>query len=315
MRSRYHTLLAAGVVASALTLLFSLRQPDVTVSVLQPPTTPASSTVQATSSALAEAPPALRERLLNTLLHAAQRSAANAMDQGLVQLHWRESEWLADPATGLTRLQQQCSRILAQALMEDAKAADIQQLCQAQSALSLASQFSLSEEQARHVIAVSLANPQQLQQFQQDSPLSGFSDPQAFFEAYWSGQDALYGAQLAEQIFGAQREGMRFEQRFQGFLRSAQTLTTEQRLSWYQQQQQAFRERYGQPLSALSSDQSDELNRLIALHELEASDDPVERRYQLRRALIGEEKASRWRQREQRQWQAEGQLPQLYAAD
>ncbi|WP_430459891.1 hypothetical protein ACQUQU_11810 [Thalassolituus sp. LLYu03] len=330
MQTRYHTLLAVGVVSTALAVMLSLRAPKVEVATSHEPLPVAAATSQS-PSALADAPPALRERLLHSLLRAAQRAAANATDSGLNQLHWRESEWLADPAAGLERLRLQCERSLGHAFSaQQAEApteapteghngqdiqADIRQLCDQQLRLSLAHQFGLSSEQASQFIAISRANPQPLNGFQARSPLSDFAQPLAFFDAYWAEQDALYGAEVAAKVFGPQRDGMRFNQRFQDFLSNAGTLPLSERLSWYQRQQNAFSQRHGQPLSALSSDASEDLNRLIALHELDPSDDPVQRRYELRRTVLGEDKASRWRTREQRQWQTDGQLARLYAAE
>lgn len=313
MGNRNYPLLAAGVVITTLAVVLVLRAPSVEVAVPDSRLTATPLPVNSEHSTLAEAPPALRERLLHTLLHAAQRGAANAMDQGLTQLHWRESEWLADPQAGLARLQQQCERSLSRAFADQARPQDIQHLCQQQLRHSLAHQFSLSEDQASHFIAFSQANPQPLQQFQQRSPLNDFEQPLAFFESYWAEQDALYGTALAGQVFGPQREGIRFSQRFQAFLADAGDLTLSERLNWYEQQQQAFSQRYGHPLSTLSSDRSDDLNRLIALHELDPSDDPVQRRYELRRAALGEEKAKRRQQREQRQWASDGRLASPYA--
>ncbi len=261
---------------------------------------------------LADAPASLRERLHQSLLRGAQQAAAQQLTQALNTLHWRESEWQANPAAGLERLQQRCQQQLSRAFKRSADDSGIQQWCEQQLLLSVAESQGLTHAQAKHFVTVSQENPQQLKQFQQRSPLSDFENPLPFFEQYWATQDALYGADISHKVFGAQRDGMRFNQRFQNFLTQAKNLSLKERLVWYGQQQQLFASQHRQPLSALSSDTTDEINRLIGLHELDPVADPVQRRYELRRAVLDEEKARRIRKREERQMRETGQLARLY---
>lgn len=264
---------------------------------------------------LADAPASLRERLHQSLLRGAQQAAARQLTQSLNTLHWHESEWQADPNAGLERLQQRCQQQLSRAFERNADASDIQQLCEQQLLLSLAESQGLTLEQASHFISLSRENPQPLKQFQQRSPLSDFDNPLQFFEQYWATQDALYGADISREVFGAQRDGMRFNQRFQDFLTQAKNLPLKDRLAWYEQQQQQFASQHGQPLSALSSDAIDHVNRLISLYEAgdaANADDKLQQRYQLRRQYLSEASAERWRKREERQLKESGTLAELH---
>ncbi|MAY15663.1 MAG: hypothetical protein CMI06_10030, partial [Oceanospirillaceae bacterium] len=107
----------------------------------------------------------------------------------------------------------------------------------------------------------------------------------------------------------------RFNQRFQDFLTQAKNLPLKDRLAWYEQQQQQFASQHGQPLSALSSDAIDHVNRLISLYEAgdaANADDKLQQRYQLRRQYLSEASAERWRKREERQLKESGTLAELH---
>ena len=263
---------------------------------------------------LAEAPASLRERLHQSLLRGAQQASAEQLTQALNTLRWTDSEWQADPAAGLQRIQQRCQQQLSRAFERNADDSDIQQLCEQQLLLSLAESQGLTLEQASRFIAISQENPQPLKQFQQRSPLSDFDNPLQFFEQYWASQDALFGTNISHKVFGAQRDGMRFNQRFQDFLAQAKNLPLKDRLTWYEQQQQQFASQHGQPLSVLSSDAIDHVNRLISLYEAGDSanaDDKLQQRYQLRRQYLSETSAERWRKREERQLNESGALAEL----
>lgn len=268
----------------------------------------------ASEHSLADAPASLRERLHQSLLRGAQQAAAQQLTLALNTLHWRESEWLANPTAGLERLQQRCLQQLSRAFDSNPGDGDIQQLCEQQLLLSVAESQGLTLEQASRFIAISEQNPQPLKQFQQRSPLSDFENPLQFFEQFWATQDALYGTDISHKVFAAQRDGMRFNQRFQDFLTQAKNLPLEDRLAWYEQQQQQFASQHGQPLSALSSDAIDHVNRLISLYEAAdttSAEDRLQQRYQLRRQYLSEASAERWRQREERQLKESGDLAGL----
>lgn len=273
-----------------------------------------SSQTPSSGHTLAQAPASLREHLHQSLLRGAQQASAEQLTQALNTLRWSESEWQADPAAGLERLQQRCQQQLSRAFESNAGDGDIQQLCEQQLLLSLTESQGLTLEQASRFITISKQNPQPLKQFQQRSALSDFDNPLQFFEQYWATQDALYGTDISHKVFAAQRDGMRFNQRFQDFLTQAKNRPLKDRLAWYEQQQQQFARQHGRPLSALSSDAIDQVNRLISLYEAAdatSTEDRLQQRYQLRRQYLSEASAERWRLREERQLKESGNLPKL----
>lgn len=236
------------------------------------------------------------------LLQAGAVSAAKRrLHRQLNDLIWLDSEWLIDPAAELSRLQHDCLARLNQQV-DDANSQCQQQLQQAlQQTLPLST---------NDITLLSRYQPlADFQYFTSQHSVADFDSPLDFFEAFWQQQDAVYGQQLTSLVFAAQRDRLRFEHQVENYIEHNQD-NKETRLSWYQQQIEHYQQQHGVPAYR---EVRDHVNRLIALTEDQAQPaaERLQQRYQLRHQWLGEQRAQRWKQREQQQLEQDGQLAPL----
>ncbi|WP_157729954.1 hypothetical protein [Bacterioplanes sanyensis] len=242
------------------------------------------------------------------LLHnAAQHAAEQRLTQQLEHLLWQESQWLVKPAASLQRLLADCQMRRQYNDISNHHDTAQNDVCLALLQKRLQHDWAISDD---HITALlQYHEPADFELFSQQHSVADFDSPLAFFEAFWQQQDDVYGATVSQALFTPQRERLRLQHRIEEYIETSQA-PSEQRLNWYQQQIDAYQQRFGKPPY---QETRDHVHRLIALQQdPQRSDaDELALRFQLRQQWLGADRAEQWQQREQQFLARNGQLPPL----